>query len=107
MSMTIAMLFIGIVIGFGVATWFKIDAISDNYFSSYEKKQTKLEADQEELKARLDKSHFLVKELLKGGYEMEIGKFTDTKQTYISIKKGSFAEKPYISKSGNAVTILR
>lgn len=93
-------LLVGLIGGFTVATYFKIDALSDYYFNVYDKKQNKLET-------VLRSSDFLVRELVKGDYKTELGFFTDTQQKFLSVKKGSFIEKPYISKDGDAVIILR
>jgi len=45
---------LGLIVGFGVATYFKIDAVSDYYFSRHDKKQIELENTQKLLEKKLE-----------------------------------------------------
>ncbi len=92
MAMTLAMLFVGIVIGAGIMTYFKIDATSNFYFSQYEQKQVKLKADQEEIKARLDTLSAFEKWIVSNNYKFNFGKFDDSNQNYISIDKNTHSK---------------
>ncbi|HIP15363.1 MAG TPA: hypothetical protein EYG74_07730 [Sulfurimonas autotrophica] len=92
MAMTLSMLFVGIVIGAGVMTYLKIDATSDFYFSQYEQKQIKLEADQKEIKAKLDTLTAFEKWIISNNYKLNFGKFDDSNQNYISIDKSTHAK---------------
>jgi hypothetical protein len=80
MTMTVAMLSTGIVIGFGIATYFKIDALSNYYFSKYEKKQKLLER-------KIQSYSKLNKYLYENEIEIHFGKFSDTKKPFLSVDK--------------------
>jgi hypothetical protein len=80
MTMTVAMLSTGIVIGFGIATYFKIDALSSYYFSKYEKKQKLLER-------KIQSYSKLNKYLYENEIEIHFGKFSDTKKPFLSVDK--------------------
>jgi len=52
-NIKLAFLSLGLIIGFATATFFKIDAVSDYYFSRYEEKQKELENAQKILGEKL------------------------------------------------------
>ncbi len=106
MATTLAMLFVGIVIGAGVMTYFKIDAVSDYYFSSYDKKVAHEKAVNDELMEQINNTSQLEQWLIKNKIKLNTGTFTDTREIYISVPK-RYVKDHYISKSGSSVTILR
>jgi len=91
-TMAAALMVTGMVIGAATMTYFKIDAISDYYFSRYDKKQAELEEkikyNQEKYK-QLDRVSQWLYDL---DTETEVGLFTDTKEPYLLIKKGSYGK---------------
>ncbi len=106
MAMTLAMIFVGIVIGFGTATYFKIDAISDNYFSSYEKKVKYEKEVNNELLDMINENSKLEKWLVKNKIKIDFGTFNDSTRKYISIP-AKHSEEQYISKENNSVTVIK
>ena len=52
-AISAALLFVGLVLGFGVATFFTIEAVSGYYFSVYDEKQSSLEQTQEVLRKKI------------------------------------------------------
>jgi len=106
MGVSAALLVGGMMLGAGIMTFFKIDAISDYYFSGYDKKQAELE---EKIKHNQEKYKQLnrVSQLL---YDLdtktEVGLFSDTKQPYLLIKKGSYARYWRTNDKGDLVINL-
>ena len=80
MSMMVTGSVIGAVIGFGLATYFQISAISDFYFSTYETKQARLESS-------VDKLNDFNKWIMENEYQFDFGTFNDAKQNYLKIDK--------------------
>ena len=78
-----AALFAGVVLGFLVATYFKIDAVSDYYFSGYEKKIAAAEKQNENLKKEMQKATALTKFLM--GRNIDWGNFTDAPAQFIAL----------------------
>jgi len=72
-------LFLGLTIGFFITTYFKIDAVSNYYFSSYDEKQKKLEQKIEKFNKD---SNFLFKNV----YIKSFGTYKDTNIKFVEFK---------------------
>jgi len=81
----IAFLGLGLIVGFGIATFFKIDALSNYYFSAYDKKQQQLEDTQGQLTQRISKLEKLPDFLLQHNIDIRYGIFRDEKGSSTSI----------------------
>lgn len=89
MAMSASLLFVGLVFGFGVATFFKIDAVSGYYFSVYDEKQALLEENQETLQERVSSLEKLPEFLAKYNIKVDYGTYSnDPKKTpYLLFQK--------------------
>lgn len=81
MAMSAALLFVGLVFGFGVATLFKIEAVSGYYFSTYDEKQQKLEDNQLFLEKRISELEGLPAFLAKHGITVRYDIFNKEDRT--------------------------
>jgi DNA repair exonuclease SbcCD ATPase subunit len=85
----------GAIIAAAILTFFKIDAISDYYFSSYEKRLSDLQKQNQAVAAEVARlrglSRFLHDHNVKVGY----GLFSDTKEPFLSLR---LREKPWKDK---------
>jgi len=72
-AMSAALLFVGLVLGFGVATFFKIEAVSGYYFSAYDEKQALMEEDQAILQERVSSMEKLPEFLAKHNIRIDYG----------------------------------
>ncbi len=106
MAMTLAMLFVGVIIGAGVMTYLKIDAVSNYYFSSYEKEIKNQKEINIALMDQIDEASSLEQWLVNNKIKINFGQLENTKERYISIP-AKHTKEQYISKSNNSVTILR
>ena len=78
----IAFLSLGLIAGFGLATFFKIDAVSDYYFSRHDKKQIELENTQKLLEKKLAALEKLPEFLLQNKIDIGYGIYNnDDKNT--------------------------
>jgi len=82
---------LGLIVGFGVATYFKIDAVSDYYFSRHDKKQIALENTQkllEEKLATLEKlPAFLLQHKIDMGYGIYNNDDKNTPYVYFKVRQ--------------------
>ena len=76
-----ALLFTGIVLGVGLASFFKINALSNYYFSQYEEEKARLKASREALEERVLSLEGLPEFLDAHGIEMRYGIYSNTKNT--------------------------
>jgi hypothetical protein len=85
----ITFLCLGLIAGFSVATFFKIDALSNYYFSSYDKKQQEINSTQNLLEERLSKLENLPEFLLKHRIDIQYGIYSDDskKTPYLRFEK--------------------
>lgn len=85
----ITFLSLGLIAGFGVATFFKIDALSTYYFSSYDKKQREIKSTQNLLEEKLSKLKELPEFLLQHHIDINYGIYSDESQKtpYLRFKK--------------------
>jgi DNA repair exonuclease SbcCD ATPase subunit len=74
---------VGMIIGFFITTYYKIDALSDYYFAGYEKRLAAERARNDALEKRLDKSDGLIKFIEENGIKYRYGVYSDTKRPYI------------------------
>jgi len=88
-GMKITFLSLGLIAGFGVATFFKIDALSTYYFSSYDKKQKEIGNTQKVLEEKLSELKNLPEFLLKHRIDIQYGIFSDDsrKTPYLRFKQ--------------------
>ena len=105
MAITVAMLSTGVVIGFGIATYFKIDALSSYYFSKYEKKQKILER-------KIQSYSKLNTYLYENEIEIHFGKFSDIKEPFLSIdkddtKQDRYGKRTFTRDNGQVIIRLR
>ncbi len=105
-AMTLAMLFVGAVIGFSTAIYFKIDAVSDYYFSGYDKKIKYEKEVNNELMEMMNESSKFEQWLTKNQIKVNFGTFPKTKENFISIP-AKHTKEQYRSKENNSVTILK
>lgn len=77
MGVGLSLLLGGLVLGFGIATFFKIEAISGYYFSSYDKKQKQIQNTQELLEEKLSELTELPNFLLKHHIDIYYGIYSD------------------------------
>ncbi len=107
-AMTIAMIATGIAIGFGIATFFKIDALSDYYFSEYEEKVKYEKEVNKELLENMNDASKLERWLIANKVKVRFGKvdFNGKKRKYISIPQ-KYSTDQYISQDKSSVTILK
>jgi len=79
-SVMFSIAFLGIFLGFVMATFFKIEALSDYYFTHYTEKQEKLESDIKQLNS-------LSQWLLKNNINLHYVQSPDTKDYFIMVKE--------------------
>jgi prophage DNA circulation protein len=85
----ITFLSLGLIAGFGVATFFKIDALSNYYFSHHDKKQKEIINTQKLLEEKLSKLEKLPEFLLQHHIDIRYGIYDDDskKTPYLRFKK--------------------
>ncbi len=86
-TMSMALICTGLVVGFGIATFFKIDVVSDYYFSQYDKKQEVMEKKQNELDDNIKVLQGLSKFLYDNNIEIGFNVYNDTNTPFLKFKK--------------------
>lgn len=84
------LLFVGVVVGFATASFFKIDAISNYYFSQYDQKIEQEKKRNDELQELIGRSNGLVKFLLRHRTKVTYGVFEDSKIPYLGVARGRY-----------------
>jgi prefoldin subunit 5 len=93
MAMSLALLAGGAVIGFGIATYFKIDAVSDHYFSKYDKELATHAQTNIDLKNRVETLEHLPKFLKDNDIFIGYGIYNDTDTPFIRLKQNQMSKE--------------
>ena len=93
-----SLLVFGTVFGFGIATYFKIDAISEYYFSRYDKKQAELEKQVAKNKENYKKLKGLQKFIADHNIDITYGTYKGTDTPFVSIANPKISNDTTIFK---------
>ena len=104
MAMSAALLFVGLVLGFGVATFFKIEAVSGYYFSAYDEKQKNSEETQLFLEERISELEELPEFLAKHGITVRHDVYSTKDENAVKVPFIAFKLNQMYSQEPNTFT---